>query len=150
MKNRLFLVNTVSYILLSCIILDIFLYETKVYISIFGQIKYLVQGKINLNMFDVLPFFKILGVFLFVSALFLCIIYKWYYREPVLKTFVKLIIAYVLVFIIICLIQYFEREMYSYLFYVVFILVPLLIMVLIMLPMFWFNKKLIEKFYSKN
>jgi hypothetical protein len=150
MKNRLFIINAISYIVVSCFVLDILLYETKSYMSIYGQMKYLVQGKINFNMLDVLPFFKILGVFLFISAFFLYIIYKWYYREPIFKTFFKLIIVYTLVFIVICLIQYFEREMYSYFFYIFFILIPLLIMVLIMLPIFWLNKKIIEKFCSKN
>lgn len=150
MKNNLFIINTISYILVSCFVLDILLYETKSYMSIYGQMKYLVQEKISFKMLDLFPFLKIFGIFLFVSVFFIYVIYKWHYREPIFKTFFKLIIVYIFVFIVICLIQYFEREMYSYIFYLFFILLPLLIMVLIMLPIFWINKKIIEKFYYKN
>lgn len=145
MKTRLIILNIVSYIILNFIIIDAIIYNTKPYSSAYGRLKGVNEGVMIFDIKDFYPLFSVLGVNLLISTVFFYVIYKWYLKENIFKTFFKLIISFALINLILFLIVYITQDMYMYLFYIAYILFPSSIMILLMLPLFWLNKKLIEK-----
>ncbi|MBE0393188.1 hypothetical protein [Flavobacterium sp. PL002] len=80
---------------------------------------------------------------LFISAILFYIAYRWFGREHILKTFSRVIIAFIIINLII--ITYIVIDGFGQgptFVYVVYFLIPMSILVVLLLPLFWINKKI--------
>lgn len=141
MKNKLFIINLTSYILISSIILDAIMYNFKENISICGQFIYFIKYNLQFDISDLKPILLALFINIILSVFF-------YYVLNKLKLITKIysIIIFIIIHIIIFIfLHFFDIRLGLNSIYLLFYLIPLLIISIIAYPLNWINKKIIEK-----
>ncbi len=145
MKKKLLILNLISYVILNFIILDVIMYQFKEYLSVYGQFKNVIEGSVKINDINLYPISTILSINIVTSLIFFYVAYKWYLKENIFRTFLRLIASFVLINLIVWIIEYFIHDYYLHIFSIIFISLPTSIMILIILPLFTLNNKIAEK-----
>lgn len=151
MNYKLLITNIISYIISYHIV-----YESILSIYNFGEnqrlstplgrlVRYYIFNQKYYDTFSsndiyILLFNLLVSSILFYSA------YKWYGRENLLITFLKLLGIFIVINFLIIIYVIIDYNFATTFIYIFFFLFPMSIMMLLMLPIFWLN----SKFFSKT
>jgi hypothetical protein len=143
MKNKLFLLTSIFYTLINFIILDYIIYNNSDgFEPFYYDLIHLIKGD---NMVKIYYKLKIFAINILPSTIFFYIMYKWYLKEKIIITFLRLIIYFVLINLCLYLILYLIRDFATYIFFITLFTIPTLIMLALIFPLFWISNKIIEK-----
>lgn len=161
MKYKKIVINISSYIILYHIVFEFlmsFLYakvfydkedDKKIFTPVGRILRKLLLNEHNIDFYNYADFY-IIFFNLFISAILFYIANRWYGKENVVKTIVRLIVTFIIINIIIIGYTFIDNRLAIIFIYVVYFIFPMSIMLTLLLPLFWINKKIIEKVSTKN
>lgn len=149
MKYKL-LLNIVLYIVLYHIVFELLLiiydFDEKSRLStpIGRIIRYYILKQKYYGIFSTSDFY-ILFLNLTVGSILFYFSYKWYGKEKILITFLKLIGIFILINLLLILYVIIDYSFATTFIYIFYFLIPMSIMMLLILPIFWLSKKIIDE-----
>ena len=151
MKYKLYIINLVTYIFISSILMDFIIYQIKENISIFGQLKYVLKYNLNFKIEDLKAIFLILFINVIISIIVFYIMHKWGLKENLLKKIIYPIIIFIVAHLMIFALFHFIGIRFGLNWiYFLFYLIPLLIIVILAFPIYWLNCKILQKYNFKK
>lgn len=147
MKYNFFLYNILIYLILYHIVfefLDSYVYKFDVFTPLGRFVrKYFLHQKLsNQSKYDETFIFLFN---LFISSILLYFANRWYGKEKNLKTFFKLIHTFIIINIPVVIYTFIDNGLSIFFVYLAYFLIPMSIMLLLILPIFWFNNKILGK-----
>ena len=157
MKYKKFVIDIILYIILYHVIFENLVdyydfdeTDNKVYTP-FGRIlrKYIIHQNDIFRTFYKFDFL-ILFINLFISSIYFYIVNRYYGKENIIKTIVRLIVTFIIINIIIIGYTFIDNRLAIIFVYVVYILIPMFFMVILLLPLLWLIRKLQRKIPKLN
>ncbi len=88
--------------------------------------------------------FYILFFNLIISIILFYIVNKWYGKEDVVKTFIRLFVTFLIINIIIIAYTFIDNRFAIFFLYILYFLIPMSIMTILILPLFWLTNKIVK------